>query len=380
MKILIAPDKFKSSLTSEEACRAIRDGIKSTFPGSQLYTFPLADGGEGTSDILLFHMKGKKVNVNVHDPLFRIISAEYGLSSDGLTAFIDMSKASGLHLLNAQEKNVMRTTTLGTGELIRDAIDKGVKNIILGIGGSATNDAAIGAASALGFEFFSEENKSLLPVGEELVQMRKITTTNVHPCLREVTFTAICDVDNPLTGEKGAAHVYAPQKGATPEQVTMLDKGLKNFAGVVYECLHKEIEHIPGSGAGGGFGGGAIAFFNARLKRGVEVVIELTGFEKQLAEADVIITGEGKIDAQTLHGKLVEGISNLARKYKKKLIVIAGKNELSEHALANTGIDKIFALSDYVSEEQSMKNAFDVLQRISAQHVAKYVTNLNDPT
>lgn len=373
MKILIAPDKFKNTLTSEEACNAIASGIKSALPVSESFIFPLADGGEGTSDILLFHTKGRKIRLSAHDPLFRITSATYGISSDGLTAFIDMSAASGLHLLGLHERNVMLTTSFGTGELILDAIGKGVKNIILGIGGSATNEAAIGAAAVLGFEFLDEQLSPVAPVGESLIRLKSIRTTNVHPQLKHISFTAICDVNNPLTGEAGSAYVYGPQKGATPEQVRMLDMGLKNFAVTVREYLSKDIEHIPGAGAGGGFGGGAIAFFNAELRRGIDVVFEVTGFEKHLHQFDVIITGEGKVDRQTLHGKVVAGIARLARKHKKKVIVIAGKNELSEAEVKNAGIDKIFSLSEHVRENESMTNASNVLKYVTEKYVAGYL-------
>lgn len=371
LKILVCPDKFKSSLTSREACNAIEAGL--TADGFEVITFPLADGGEGTSEILLFHTRGHKISLQVHDPLFRTITASYGISSDGVTAFIDMSAASGLHLLNAGERNAMHTTTLGTGELVADAINRGVTNIILGIGGSATNDGGIGAASALGYEFLDEEGIAISPVGAELGRIRNIRRNKINPYLRKIHFTAICDVDNPLTGTYGAAHVYAPQKGATPQQVQQLDAGLENLADVIHKDIGVDIERAPGAGAGGGFGGGAMAFFNASLRRGVDVVFEVTDLETHLRQADVIITGEGKIDNQTLHGKLVAGITALASKYAKRVLVVAGKNDLDQNEIKEAGIEKVFALSDYVSETESMNNAYNVLRQIAEQHVASYL-------
>jgi glycerate kinase len=373
LRVLIAPDKFKNSLTSFEACAAIEDGIREAFPETECIQFPLADGGDGTSDILTHHTKGHKISLQVHDPLFRVIDTTYGISRDGRLAFIDMANASGLRLLGQEERNVMQTTTLGTGEVICDAINRGVREIILGIGGSATNDGGIGTACALGFEFLDEKGIPVKSTGEELIRIRRIKTSNVHPLLRHIKFTAICDVDNPLTGLQGAAHVYAPQKGASPAQVEQLDQGLKNFAYIVRQQLTTDIEWMPGAGAGGGLGGGAIAFFNTSLRRGVDVVFELTDFEKEVKKADLIIAGEGKMDTQTLYGKLIIGIAQLARKHGKKVIGLTGKNELDPIQLKEIGIDQVVALTTYVSEQESMTNASQVLKNICSRQFSSWI-------
>lgn len=373
MRVLIAPDKFKNSLTSFEACAAIEAGIREAFPEAECIKFPLADGGDGTSDILIHHTKGHKISLQVHDPLFRMINTTYGISHDGRVAFIDMANASGLRLLGQEERNVMQTTTLGTGEVICDAVNRGVSQIILGIGGSATNDGGIGAACALGFEFLDEKGIAVKSTGEELIRIRRIQTNNVHPLLKNIKFTTICDVDNPLTGLHGAAHVYAPQKGASPAQVELLDRGLKNFARIVRQQLKVDIECVPGAGAGGGLGGGAIAFFNTSLKRGVDVVFALTDFEEEVKKADLIIAGEGKMDTQTLYGKLITGIAELARKHRKKVICLTGKNELDPDQLKELGLHQVVALTAYIPEQESMTNASLVLHDVCSEQFSSWI-------
>ena len=253
---------------------------------------------------------------------------------------------------------------------ILDAIGRGVAEIVLGIGGSATNDGAAGAASALGFEFFYQQGKALSPVGENLIDIRSIKTDKVKAILKHIKFTAICDVENPLTGNNGAAFVYGPQKGATPDQVLFLDKGLKNLATVVEQDVQISIENEPGAGAGGGFGGGVIAFFHGTLKKGIDVVFELTGFEEEVKKADVIITGEGKVDRQTLQGKVVAGVAAMAKRYNKRIICVAGRNDLRVSDINELGISKIFALVDYGSPEDAMRNGFKLLKRLASSEIS----------
>ena len=367
MRVLIAPDKFKGTLTAHEVCHAIEAGIKEKFPDIECVNFPLADGGEGTMEILTRQTNGRFVTIRAHDPLFRLIDSSYGISGDGKTAFIEMASASGLRLLEPEDRNVMKASTYGTGELIKDALDKGVNQIVLGIGGSATNDGGAGAAEVLGYEFLDSENKVVSPAGENLIKIKNIRSNKIHPRLAKVKFTAVCDVDNPLTGRGGAAFIYGAQKGANPQQLTLLDEGLKNLADVVQSQLKISINEISGAGAGGGFGGGVVAFLNGSLRKGIDLVFDLTGFEEEVKKADLVITGEGKLDKQTLQGKVVAGVASLGKQYDKKVICIVGSNELSTRDVNNLGITMLFSLVDYTDVEDALKNAYNYLMRISKE-------------
>jgi glycerate kinase len=365
MRILIAPDKFKGSLTAPQVCKAIADGLHEKLPEVTCISFPLADGGEGTLEILTGHSGGNFVTVKVHDPLFRLIDATYGISSDGKAAFIDMASASGLRLLKPDERNVMKASTFGTGELILHAISRGVTKIILGIGGSATNDGATGAASALGYEFFDRYGNSIEPVGENLIQIQSIKTENVNALLNQVKITAICDVENPLCGRDGAAYVYGPQKGATADQVKLLDEGLMNLASVIKHDLQISMAKVKGAGAGGGFGGGVIAFLNGDLKKGIDLVFDFTQFEEELKQSDIIVTGEGKLDRQTLEGKVVAGVARMAQRFRKKVFCVTGRNELDNADILALGVSKVFSLEEF-SPTNTMQDAYKILCRLSA--------------
>ena len=365
MRILIAPDKFKGSLTAKQVCDALAAGIGRKIPNAECISFPLADGGDGTAEILTYHSGGRMVKVTARDPLLRPIEARYGLSPDNATAFIEMADASGLRLLKPSERDVMKATTAGTGDLIRDAIGNGARTIILGIGGSATNDGATGAAHALGFSFFEEDGQSFLPDGESLSRIFRIDKSGVFRELNEVNFIAVCDVDNPFTGDSGAAAVYAPQKGASSEQVDELERGLRHLARLFRTEFGKEVTDLPGAGGGGGFGGGAVAFFNATLRRGTEVVFEYTGFEEQVLKADVVITGEGKIDDQTLHGKVVAGVAALAEKHSKALIGVTGINSLPSFMQQELNFTEILSIQDHAGVDDPMTKAGQILGKIS---------------
>lgn len=365
MNILIAPDKFKGTLTADQVCCAVERGLTRSGMYANIRKLPLADGGEGTLEIFLHHKKGRLQEVEVHDPLMRKIEASYALSDDGKTAFIEMAKASGLILLKPEERNPMLTTSYGTGELIKDALDKNVEHIILGIGGSATNDAATGAAQALGFTFFDTQNTLLEARGESLERIERIETDGVHPKLYQVKIIAICDVTNPFYGEQGAAFVYGSQKGGYPEDIRALDQGLRQVATVVKKQIHIDVQQVKGAGAGGGFAGGAMALFHAELMSGVDTVFALTSFEEAIAWSDVVITGEGKLDEQTLHGKLVQGIVKMARRKAKKVLVLCGKNDLPEDQRTKLSADEIFSLIDFAGEEMALQNAGLVLEQLS---------------
>ncbi|MBL7113612.1 MAG: glycerate kinase [Bacteroidales bacterium] len=370
MKILIAPDKFKGCLTAEEVTEAIVEGLHAVDPSIEVIPFPLADGGDGTAQILTKHMNGRMVEAVVHDPLLRSINATYGISGDGLSAFIEMSAASGLRLLTEEERDCTLTTSLGTGELIRDAIHRGARKILLGIGGSATNDAGIGMASALGYSFADKNGTHLEPVGKNLVRIAGIDDSNLFFFLEEIEVTVACDVENPLYGENGAAYVYAPQKGANPEQVKDLDNGLRNFAEVVDSKYNRDINTFPGAGAAGGMGAGAMIFLNAKLVNGIKMVMDQTNFAEQVNRADVIITGEGRMDDQTFKGKVVDGVCRQASSRNKKVIAICGQVRLEKEALKNQPLSHCFSIEDHAGEvnldpEVTRKNIIELINRYS---------------
>ncbi|WP_247231917.1 glycerate kinase [Telluribacter sp. SYSU D00476] len=338
MHILVAPDKFRGSLEAEEVCRAAREGILLAHPAAEVTTVPLADGGEGTTTVLTQNAGGRLVTVQVSDPLGRPISAEYGLSADSTTAYMEMAAASGLRLLAPQEYNPLLTSTYGTGELIKDALNRGVSTIILGIGGSATTDGGIGMAAALGYIFLNGTGKVLPPVGKSMEAIASIDTSRVDPLLRQVSIVVACDVTNPLYGEKGAACIYGPQKGANPQMVQQLDAGLRNLAQVATSTFGKDVSSTPGAGAAGGVGAGALWFLNATLREGVQIVMEQTRLAEQVEKADLVITGEGKVDHQTLSGKLVKGLADLCQEKEVPLAVVCGTLLISPEEAREAGI------------------------------------------
>lgn len=329
----------------------------------------MADGGEGTAQLLTDQTKGKWIKCIVHDPLFRKIEAGYGISGDGTTAFIEMASASGLQLLSPTERNPLKTTTFGTGELILDSLKRNVKKIVLAIGGSATNDAGLGMAYALGYRFYNNQNRELLPVGENLEHLSRIDNTGLINLLKQTEVSVLCDVTNPLFGPDGAAHVFAPQKGAGIEAVLQLDKGLRNFSSVAKEQLNISTD-FAGAGAAGGLGAGAKVFLNARLTRGIDYVIENLNVETAIREADIVITGEGKLDEQTLSGKVVAGITSIATRLNKPVIVITGKNELPEGQWKQVGISRVISLVD---ETTSVEMAMTQTKALIEQRITKQI-------
>jgi glycerate kinase len=337
MKTLICPDKFKGSLTAVEVAEAIATELPINF---QKTLVPMADGGEGSLEVIADNLEGKWIDITVNDPLFRPITARYFLS--GETAYIEMAKASGYELLTNEERDCTTTTTFGTGEFIKDAINQEVKSIYLFIGGSATNDGGIGVAAALGFVFFDKSGNKLLPIGENLSKIHEIyPPTKVFS---EIQFTVVCDVTNPFYGPNGAAHVYAAQKGANERQIIELDEGLQNLAEVIRRQFNIDLQKIPGAGAAGGLGGGAIAFLNATVKSGTKTLIKVTGLEEKIKSSNLVITGEGKVDTQSIHGKLIDGICKIAQANDIPVWIICGVCEIQENALAELGITNIIEL------------------------------------
>ena len=361
MNILIAPDKFKGSLSATEVCAAIKEGLLSVDSTLNVIELPLADGGEGTCELLTSYAGGSMVTLRVRDPLFRTIDSGYGISKDGKIAFLEMAKASGLQLLKMDERNPMIGSTVGTGDLIRHALDRGAEHIIMGVGGSATTDGGIGMAEALGAYFYDASGERLQPVGANLQHIHSLDLSSVHPRLRQVQFTIFCDVDNPLHGPNGAAYIFSPQKGADARMVSELDMGLRHYERVLENTVHRKV-NFPGAGAGGGLPSSIKALANVTVRPGMDYIIEFTKFEEQLSVADMVITGEGKIDEQTLSGKVVKGVADLAARHNKVVVAFAGKTELSEKAFQSLAIRKIITLTGKdISEKQAMEKAYGLL-------------------
>ncbi|WP_320112534.1 glycerate kinase [Draconibacterium orientale] len=373
-KIVIAPDKFKGSLSGIEFCDAVERGIKKQIENVTIVKLPLADGGDGTVDALKFYTGGKLIAAEVHDPLLRSIQARYLYAENEKLAFIEMAEASGIRLLKNDELNPLETSTYGTGELILDAINRGAKHILLGIGGSATNDAGMGMACALGFRFFDAEKNLLEGRGKDLNRLTTIDTSMVNTELRNIKFEVACDVDNPLFGPKGAASVYAPQKGATKRVVEELDVGLRNFNEKVEIQFGKNLQNIAGAGAAGGLGAGCVLFLNAELKSGTELIKSIADFDEQLKDADWIVTGEGKFDEQTFSGKVIKGV--LDSRTNQQLAVFCGLSELTEQQIAAHKIDYLAEIIQQASgAEDSIKNAGKYLEEAAVQFAAKGIVS-----
>lgn len=342
MKLVIAPDKFKGSMTALEVADAVETGWRRVLPTTEIIKVPMADGGEGTVRSLVDATEGQLVEVKVTGPLGETRTAVYGLLGDGETAVIEMSSASGLALVPREKRNPWITTTYGTGELIKAALGAGRRRLIIGIGGSATNDGGMGMAQALGVRFLDEEGRELGSGGGELARLARIDTSGMDLPALEVVVA--CDVSNPLTGPEGASHIYGPQKGATPQMVAELDKALANMAQVVKKDLGLEVSHIPGSGAAGGLGAGLIAFLGAQLKPGVEIVLEVTGLAEKLVGADLVITGEGAMDGQTVYGKTPVGVAKVAKAQGIPVIAVVGSMGSGIEAVYGAGIDAVFTI------------------------------------
>jgi glycerate kinase len=373
MKVLVAADKFKGSLSAVQVCRAIAEGINEWDSSVEVKEVPMADGGEGTSHILTSLCGGKRISARVRDPLGRWIETDFGMSADGNDAFIEMASASGLTLLSETERNPAYTSTVGTGDLILAALDWGAKRIILGIGGSATNDAGTGMATALGFRFMDHEGKTLAPMGSNLHRIRSIDDSGADARIAQTRFIVLCDVANPLYGDEGASLVFAPQKGADPDTVAMLEKGMIHLALLTKSQFALDI-NFAGAGAAGGLGAGARLFLNASIVRGIDFMIDYTSLERSVKEADLIITGEGKADSQTLSGKVVCGISKICREYGKPLWLVTGINQLNTSDLEVLGITRVIGLvNSGVQVEESMKNTFSLVRTSVREELRKLI-------
>ena len=344
MKIVIAPDSYKESLSALEVAQAVEAGFRQVFPDADYVLVPVADGGEGTVDAMVAATGGRKETVTVSGSLGEPVEAFYGLTGDGDTAVIEMAAASGLALVPPDRRNPLLTNSRGTGELIRAALDAGARRFILGIGGSATNDGGAGMVQALGVRLLDLEGRELDGSGGDLARLERIDVSALDPRLAECRIEVACDVDNPLTGARGASAVFGPQKGATPEMVQALDANLARLARIVERDLGVAVDAVPGAGAAGGMGAAMLAFFGATLKPGIEIVTAAVDLDDHVRDADLVITGEGRIDFQTVHGKTPIGVARVAKRHGKPVIGIAGSLGAEVGVVHAHGIDAVFSV------------------------------------
>lgn len=341
---ILVPDSFKGTLSAIEVCNIMKSSIKNLYKDANIISVPVADGGEGTVDAFLYALGGEKKSTWVSDAFNeQKILAHYAMLKDDI-AVIEMATCAGLPLVkNRLEPD--KTTTFGVGELIIDAVNSGAKKIILGLGGSATNDGGCGMAAALGVKFKDEQDQEFIPTGGTLSQIYKIDMNNIYSKIKDVEFVSMCDVDNPLCGKLGASAVFAPQKGADEDMVKVLDEGLAHLAKIIKRDLHIEVKDIKGAGAAGGLGAGSIAFLQSKLTKGIDVILDTIKFDELVSKADIVFTGEGKFDSQSLHGKVVMGVANRSQKYKTPVIVVTGAIGENIQEAYNKGITAIFSIN-----------------------------------
>ena len=380
MKILIAPDSFKETLTATDAANAIEKGFLDIFPEANILKLPIADGGEGTVDVLVTATQGKYFSTKVSGPTGEYINAKWGMLGNSKTAVIEIAEACGLHLVTLKKRNPMNTSSFGVGELILAATDEGAEHIIIGLGGSATNDGGMGFLKAIGVQFLDSFGKELTGGVESLNTLSDINITSIDSRLKGVSFEIACDVDNPLIGPQGASVIFGSQKGADEKMINQLDNLLSHYSRIASSKLNNNLSMHPGAGAAGGIGYGFLAFLKADQKSGVQIILEKLNFEQHLLTTDLVITGEGRFDSQSLRGKAPMGVIDYARKHKCSIFVIAGSTENDEILENKYDIDKLFSIiSNDLSFEQSIVNPHDSLMataRKAAQHYKKYYLNL----
>ena len=343
-KAVLIPDSFKGTLSSAQICQIMATEIKKKFPACEVISIPVADGGEGSVDAFLAALGGEKLVISAANPYFETMQSFYGLIDNGRTAVIEMAACAGLPLV-ADRKNPCLTTTYGVGQLILDAAAKGVKKIVVGLGGSATTDAGCGAAAAVGVRFLNAAGESFVPVGGTLKDVDKIDMSGLSPALSGVEIVTMCDIDNPMYGENGAAYVFGPQKGADPDMVRFLDDGLRHLGEVIKRDLGRDLTLVPGGGAAGAMGVGMMAFFGSTLQMGIETVLDTVGFDRLLSGADAVFTGEGKLDTQSLRGKVVIGVARRARKQNVPVIAVVGGADLGIEDAYTEGVKAVFTIN-----------------------------------
>ncbi|WP_411682334.1 glycerate kinase [Clostridium thailandense] len=379
--VLLAPDSFKESMTAKEACEAMERGIKRANSSITCIHVPMADGGEGTMQSLLDATNGQLYRINVVGPLGVEVEATYGILGDGETGILEMASASGIHLVSSEKRNPLITTSYGTGQLVKACLDHGVKKLLIGIGGSATNDGGAGVVQALGGRLLDKQGNELGFGGGELGKLDTIDLTNFDSRLKDVVVEVACDVNNPLCGERGASNVFGPQKGADKEMIGILDDNLKHYADIIKRQLGKDVLEEPGAGAAGGLGAGLLAFLNGTLKKGIEMVIEYSGLEEKVKYADMVWTGEGSIDFQTQYGKTPLGVAVVAKKHNKPVIALAGRVGDDIDILYEKGIDSIFCIMKGVAsleealvkgQENIEKTAENIIRLMSIIYNNRY--------
>ncbi|MFW5401310.1 glycerate kinase [Yersinia sp. 1252 StPb PI] len=358
MKIVIAPDSYKESLSALDVAVQIEAGFRTQFPDAQYIKLPVADGGEGTVEAMVAATTGRIIQVNVTGPLGDEVAAFYGISGDEKSAFIEMAAASGLELVPPELRNPLKTTSYGTGELICNALDQGVKHIIIGIGGSATNDGGAGMVQALGVKLLDKQGKQIGFGGGKLAELDVIDISGLDPRIKQCQIDVACDVTNPLTGSEGASAIFGRQKGATPEMVSQLDDGLQYYAGIIKRYLDIDVDQVEGAGAAGGLGAALLAFCGATLSPGIDIVTDALGLDALVRDATFVITGEGRIDSQTIHGKVPIGVARVAKRYNKPVIGIAGSLTDDVDVVYEHGLDAVFSvIYSICTLEQALDNA-----------------------
>ncbi|MBM3070075.1 glycerate 2-kinase [Enterobacter sp. RHBSTW-00994] len=366
MKIVIAPDSYKESLSATEVAQAIEKGFREIFPDALYVSVPVADGGEGTVEAMIAATHGTEQHAVVTGPLGEKVNACWGMSGDGLTAFIEMAAASGLALVPPAQRNPLVTTSRGTGELILSALDKGARNIIIGIGGSSTNDGGAGMMQALGAKLCDANGKAIGYGGGSLMTLNSIDVSGLDPRLKACTIRVACDVTNPLVGDKGASRIFGPQKGADEGMILELDANLSHYADVIKSALRIDVKNVPGAGAAGGMGAALMAFLGAELRSGIEIVTQALNLEEHIHDCTWVLTGEGRLDSQSIHGKVPVGVANVAKKYHKPVIGIAGSLTNDVGVVHQYGIDAVFSvLTSIGSLEEAFRGAFDNIYRAS---------------
>jgi len=371
MKIVIAPDSFKESMTSLEAAMAIEKGFKKVLPNEEYIKVPMADGGEGTVQSIIDATGGSFKTETVKGPLGESLEAQYGLTGDKKVAVIEMAASSGLDKVEPSDRNPLKTSTYGFGELIYSSLDEGVEEIILGIGGSATNDGGAGMIMSLGGKLLDKDEKNIIPTGEGLKELQFIDISDMHPRIKDVTFRVACDVDNPLTGPNGASYIYGPQKGGDSKMLEQLDKNLAHYAEVVQKQMETDIDSPSGAGAAGGLGAGLLGFLNAKLQRGGDLLVEMLSLEDALKGADLLITGEGSINHQTRFGKTPVAVSHVGKKLNIPTIALAGSLNEGYESIYKEGIDAAFSIIPQLSSlETVLANGKENLETLSANIAA----------
>ena len=367
-KFILIPDSFKGTLSSKEICKIMSDKIKERFDGAEIIEIPVADGGEGSVDCFLTALGGQKIFVKCKGPFFEEIDGFYGLIENGETAVIEMAATAGLPLVEGR-KNPLKTTTFGVGQLIIDAAKRGVKKIIVGLGGSCTNDFGCGAAAAVGIKFFNKKGEEFIPTGGTLLDVSRIDFSNKDKALDGIEIITMCDIDNPPFGERGAAKVFAPQKGADQSMVEQLENGVKSLCCLIREAFGKDLTTLKGGGAAGAFGAGMDFFFGSKLKMGIDTVLEVVSFDDKLKNTDVVFTGEGKIDGQSLGGKVVIGVSRAAKRQNVPVIAVVGGAEGDMSAAYEQGVSAIFTIN-------RLPQDFSVSRRFSRENLAFAMDNI----